>query len=612
MLKQLKFTPYTSKEIHPEGWLRRQLVIQAKGLSGNLDKIWPDIRDSKWIGGDKEGWERVPYWLDGFIPLAFILDDSDMKSRAKKYIDAILAQQQADGWICPCEEKERNFYDMWALFLICKVLVVYHDCTGDPRIEEAVYKALYQFDRFIERKTIFNWGATRWFECLISLFWLYERRPEKWMLDLAHKLEEQGVDYEKTFINWRHDKPAEHGRWSFMTHVVNQGMLLKSRALFSRLSGEDPNAFAKLAINTLLRDHGMAAEHFSGDECLSGVSPIQGSELCSVVEAMYSYEWLIAVTGDSDWSDRLEYAAYNALPATISPDMWTHQYDQMTNQIQCSKLPEDKNHFRTNGVESHLFGLEPNYGCCTANFNQGWPKFTLSTMMSAPDGVAITAIAPSSLETQINDVRAKVTIRTDYPFEDGYSVTVETASPAEFTIYIRIPGSAKSALVDGQPASAGFFPVRRKWIGKENISVSMEFTPELRRRPSGMSCVWRGPLLYALPIKEEWKKIEYSEKGVDRKFPYCDYEIYPLSRWNYGFCAERFDWEKLEVGDTPFQPEKPPCTLEAEMSEIEWVSEHGVCAEKPSGLTPKGKPEKIKLIPYGCTNLRMTEMPKLY
>lgn len=69
---------YTSDELKARGWLRRQLALQAAGLCGNLDKIWPDVQRSAWIGGDREGWERVPYWLDGFIPLAYLLEDADM------------------------------------------------------------------------------------------------------------------------------------------------------------------------------------------------------------------------------------------------------------------------------------------------------------------------------------------------------------------------------------------------------------------------------------------------------------------------------------------------------------------------------------------------------
>lgn len=87
-MRGAKYRALTARQIKPEGWLLRQLEIQAEGLSGHLDLVWPDIRESKWIGGDKEGWERVPYWLDGFIPLAYLLDDEDLKKRAKRYIDA--------------------------------------------------------------------------------------------------------------------------------------------------------------------------------------------------------------------------------------------------------------------------------------------------------------------------------------------------------------------------------------------------------------------------------------------------------------------------------------------------------------------------------------------
>jgi hypothetical protein len=102
-MKQLKdpvFRSFSVKEIKPQGWLLGQLQIQGKGLSGNLDLFWPDIKDSRWIGGDREGWERLPYWLDGFIPLAWLLEDEDKKNRAREYINFIIDNQNDDGWIC--------------------------------------------------------------------------------------------------------------------------------------------------------------------------------------------------------------------------------------------------------------------------------------------------------------------------------------------------------------------------------------------------------------------------------------------------------------------------------------------------------------------------------
>ncbi|MBR4443538.1 MAG: hypothetical protein IKS52_09760, partial [Clostridia bacterium] len=61
-----KWDLYTSRELKPAGWLRDQLLVQAQGLSGHLHEVWPDVRNSAWIGGDRDSWERVPYWLDGF------------------------------------------------------------------------------------------------------------------------------------------------------------------------------------------------------------------------------------------------------------------------------------------------------------------------------------------------------------------------------------------------------------------------------------------------------------------------------------------------------------------------------------------------------------------
>ena len=592
-LTPLKFKPYTAKELKPSGWLKRQLRIQADGLSGNLDKMWRDVKDSKWIGGDCDGWERVPYWLDGFIPLAWLLDDEDMKRRAKTYIDAILAGQQEDGWICPCEESERGRYDMWALFLICKVLVVYYECSGDERIEDAVYRALKQLCRHVEAHTLFDWASARWYECLIPLFWLYERRPEDWMLYLAGQLDAQGCDFEKLYEHWPYEKPQEFGRWGFLSHVVNTAMMLKSRALMTRIYGGDANAFAKKALGILQRDHGMATGHFTGDECLSGTAPIQGSECCSVVEAMYSYEHLLSITGDSYWGDILERLAFNALPATISPDMWTHQYDQMTNQVQCCIFPKGKQPFFTNSEESNLFGLEPNFGCCTANFNQGWPKFALSTLMKTDTGVAVTALAPAVVHDEIQGVPVQIEVDTLYPFRDSLTVRVKTEQAVPFTLDIRIPGFATSAQVNGKEAQPGtFYRLDSTWQGEQEVTVQLCFAETLTQRPSGMVCVDRGPLLFSVKVEEEWKKLEYTRDGVERKFPYCDYEIFPKSKWNYAFVNDKFQRQEAPVGDP-------------------WKLINGVCEAVPQDTTPISGPVEVTLIPYGCTNLRLTEAPYL-
>ena len=87
----------TAKEIAPRGWLKKQLEIQAAGLVGNLDKVWPDVRDSRWVGGDREGWERVPYWLDGFIPLAFLLRDDHPILDALGYESLTITEDYLSG-----------------------------------------------------------------------------------------------------------------------------------------------------------------------------------------------------------------------------------------------------------------------------------------------------------------------------------------------------------------------------------------------------------------------------------------------------------------------------------------------------------------------------------
>ncbi len=606
MLKDLQYDFFTVNNIKPEGWLYEQLRLQASGLSGNLDKVWPDVRDSAWIGGNREGWERVPYWLDGFIPLAYLLNDPDMISRARKYVDAIIGFQKEDGWICPCPDSGRANYDTWAVLLILKVLSLYGDCSNDERIPSVIEKCLKNFDRHINRFTLRNWGAARWFEGLIPIFWLYRRTKEEWLLTLAEKLYMQGFDWRRALFGGVINSCREG--WDYYSHVVNIAMMLKSEALLNLVTGGDPDEFAEEAFSYLMKNHGTAPGHFTGDENLSGTSPVNGTELCGVVEAMYSYEWLFAVTGNAKWLDRLERLAYNALPAAISPDMWSHQYVQMVNQV--AAFPMSKQPFRTNNAFAHTFGLEPHFGCCTANFGQGWPKFALTSFMKTKEGFASCSVAPATLNAKINGVNVTCTLETGYPFRGSlkYKISAEKDVPFEFSI--RIPACAKEATVDGQKAIPGtFYKIKKVWSKNETvINVSLTFKPEIVSRPGGMVAVWCGPLLYSVQIKEKWEKVEYESGGVARKFPYCDYYVYPESKWAYALSGESFGVEESGY-EKGFGSPSAPVSLIAEMSEISWGFNMGHCDRFPESTAPLSSPQKVRLVPYGYANLRLTEFP---
>jgi len=390
------FYPLPLGSIRPTGWLRAQLQIQANGLGGHLDETWSDVGpNSGWLGGTGESWERGPYFIDGLLPLAYQLDDPRLKAKAQKFIDWTLTHQQPNGNFGPTSNN-----DWWPRMVMLKVLTQYYEATDDPRVLPFLTRYLACQLATLPSRPLQDWGKFRWQDNALTALWLYNRTGDPSLLSLVRLLHSQGFDWQKNFADFRHTErmTAEQlhlpegglSDLALSTHGVNNGQAIKAAPVWSVLTG---NPADRAAIHQMLSAldtyHGLPNGMFSCDEHFAGPNPSQGSELCTVVETMFSLEQSLAILGDPALGDRLELIAFNALPGAFTDDMWAHQYNQEPNQVECSLHHKP---WTTDGPESNIYGLDPNFGCCTANFHQGWPKFTASLWMaSADDGLAATA-----------------------------------------------------------------------------------------------------------------------------------------------------------------------------------------------------------------------------
>jgi DUF1680 family protein len=337
---------------------------------------------------------------------------------------------------------------------------------------------------------------------------------------------------------------------------------------------------------------------------------------------MYSLEMLTAILGDPKFGDRLEKVAFNALPATFSPDMWSHQYDQQVNQVVC-RINED-HVWTTHGPESNIFGLAPNYGCCTSNLSQGWPKFAANLWMHTEDeGLAAAAYAPCLIHTRVKDVPVTVEAFTDYPFREDIIVKIRADNPVSFPLYLRIPEWAAETSIEitGRPVSfpeaGSYFKIEKKWQGEEDIKLLFPMKPRATRRYNNALAIERGPLIFSLKIGEEWKQVNTDKPH--RELPHADWEVYPTTPWNYALdidektLEEDIVFEEHPVGKNPFSPEGAPISAAIKGQRIEsWTLLNGSAAPPPKSPVEAGAAlESLILIPYGCTNLRITEFPTL-
>jgi DUF1680 family protein len=657
--------------VRPEGWLLQQMELMCDGMTGHLDEWYPSVVGDRngWLGGDGDGWERGVYWLDGLVPLAWLLDDEALKAKAMRWIEWTLNSQTETGYFGPVPFEtppepepglqKTNRQDWWPKMVMLKVLQQYYEVSGDQRVIDLMLNYFRFQLRELPKTPLDNWSFwanRRGGDNLMVVYWLYNLTGKSFLLELADLLHEQTFPWTTVFLNedcYRggevdHLYPYNTGnRYPYNEelisrlctrqlqsfHCVNLAQGIKEPMIRYQQDHDPrfPEAVDK-AMEDILMYHGQPQGMYGADEPMHGNNPTQGIELCSVMELMFSLEKMVAISGNPAWMDHLEKIAYNALPTHISDDFTSRQYFQQANQVMLTRHRHNFYEEDYHGGTDICYGLLTGYPCCTCNLHQGWPKLT-SHLWYASDGGGLAAVVygPCHLTAKVKGGR-EVTIReeTGYPFEDRISFHISTPDPVLFPLHLRLPGWCNMPVlsINGDPVDPavkdGMMVLDRTWQEGDLVELQLPMEVVLNRWVENSVSVERGPLVYVLKIREDWKEVENNDKWGDYK------EVLPLDPWNIGLLEAvvlnpesgfEFVADKTKVDETSTGEGKYPWTLENAPVALrtrgriipDWELYREMAGPLPQSLPLmhlQGDPlREITLIPYGCSTLRITEFP---
>ena len=623
-LVQDSFIKLPVGSIKPQGWLKKQLELQADGFHGHLPEIsrYLNKEGNAWLSPDgrgERGWEEEPYWLKGFSNCGYILGNERMIKESRIWIEGALNSRQSDGWFGPAYRKGgsatklKGRTDLWPNMIMLFCLQDYYEFTGSK--DKRVIDLMTGYFRYLsaipdEDFLVGYWPRIRGGDMLYSVIWLYNRTGEDWLLDFACKVHRNTANWEQDVINW---------------HNVNISQGFGEPATFYLVSKDSAHLTAADRNWQKVRDlYGQVpGGMFGGDEnCRPGYTgPRQAVETCGMVEMMFSHEILMMISGDTKWADRCEDVTFNSFPASMTADLKALRYLTAPNLVQSdrqSKAPGLQN-------SGPMLLMDPHrHRCCQHNVGQGWPYYAEHLWAATRDnGLAVLLYSASEVNATVgNGTSVTIKENTHYPFEEQIEFVVSLPNQVSFPLYLRVPGwcDKPELEINGKlekiPARQGLYIlIKRIWSNGDKVNLKLNMNIRLTKwtKNKNSVSVSRGPLSYSLKIGEK-----YVRQGGSDKWP--AWEIYPTTDWNYGLVLEgenlaaqfEFVQRSWPENNQPFVTDAAPVEIMAKARKIpEWQQDSlglvGILQQSP--VRTDELIETVTLIPMGCARLRISSFP---
>jgi hypothetical protein len=631
--------PLAPGAVRPEGWLRYWLEKQAAELGSKLPQIsWP-FSAAYWAGEETAEswwpWEQKAYWLDGATRLALVLEDKELMAQVRATLDYTLTHAADDGYLGPkFFEDPVGAFHRWPQNVLFRSLAALSDAAAAPGDPESVDIPAALRKHFLGDQADYG-KPERNITNVEGMLWTYARTGDSALLELAENAWGEFTENE----NPGYADMSELRVFSATPidcHGVTYAEIMKLPAILYLYTGNPEYLRFAAAAERRIFDHHMLIDGIpSTTEAYRTVTSLDSHETCDISDHTWSWGYMLMAGGHAVWADRVERACFNAAPGAIKKDWKAVQYFSCPNQF-LATLDSDHNVMEHGGRK---MAYQPNPGqktaCCGGNVHRIFPNYAIRMWMKTADGgLAAVLYGPSTVTARVGDGGSLVRIvqTTDYPFRERIEFNISAERPVAFPLALRVPGwcSAPRLEIDGKPVPAvrddkGFIVLRRTFTPGERIALTLPMKLAVTHWPQNGIGIERGPIVYSLPIKEQWTpRVEPPFSTED--FP--GWEATPVSEWNYGLAIdpERLESEVLiknipgPVPGSVIAPwENPPVTLSVPVRKIEgWELQAN--PDKPeqkftpplpdlSLNRPAGEVERVSLVPYGSTQLRLTVFP---
>ncbi|MBP1540528.1 MAG: glycoside hydrolase family 127 protein [Prevotella sp.] len=609
--------------ITPCGWLREFLHRQQTGLTGHPEALSYPYNTCLWAGEiertyeskeAKDWWryEQTAYYTDGLLRLGYLLGDEELIKKGEDGISYTIREASPNGRL-----GNKKIESLWPMAVFFRAMKASYDVTHNPQIPAALeknYLSLTVNDLVYGRRHIVN---------LEGLLWTYGQTRNPRLLQMAEEAYAKG--------GFELDAKACASDDMIRMHGVTYSEMMKIPLYLYAYTGKKD--YLELALNAqrkMERDHMLPDGVQTSAEFTAGNDIDIAHETCDVTDYTWALGCFLAVTGDARWADRIEKAIFNAGPGAVTKDFGALQYFSCVNQV-IATGSSDNNEYRR-GKTWMQYRPVHETECCAGNVHRFMPNFASRLWMRGRDNALVCALySPSEVSVEIDDAACHVSEETAYPFDGRIEFTFHTSRPVAFPFVFRIPewcGKAE-VTVNGKRwkrvlRAGTFVEMNRRFRSGDRVVVTLEMEPEVKTVEGQGVYVQRGPLLFARAIaaKVEEDTTVYPNMSGKRSgnAAFQCLSMTPAEPWNYGVERSRLTRENISVAvdrgrlsvGYPYDPHGVPVKISIPVRRVKWDLLNGTLnppLPEPGTAQPISGEERIELVPYGSTTLRLTVFP---